>query len=422
MGRTRAAGHRQPVDWHPMGDKLSGKANGGRRAAPPSRGARRRPRGSAKASWSYGVRLLLRQIGAHQVTDMAATMTYYLVLSVFPLLLVLVSLLNLLGSADPVVPALEQMLGSLLPADVMDVVSSTIRGFLTSGGAGWMLAVGVVTALWSASNYIGAFIRAMNRVYGVTEGRTMVRRRALQLGLTLMLAASIGILGTTLVLSEGVVRWLADHLRLGDGFVHPWTALRLPLIGLIGMVLLAVLYYFAPNVRRPRRRVASPGALVALVLSGVIVWGFGIYLNVFNGAGSYAKTYGALAGVIIGLFLMWLINVMILIGAEVDAALEQVIQLRSGLDASGGLLLPARDGSQARRSRTGQGRLRDDAIGLRDAALAAGATPSAWYRANALTPEADPLGPEGDAEPLWRHITGRIRRVQAAAPPEPAGD
>jgi len=396
------------------------KARPARRAASSSTVAR--SRGLAKSSWSYGARLLLRQIGAHQVTDMAATMTYYLVLSIFPLLLVLVSLLNLLGSADAVVPALEQTLGSVLPAGVVDLLSTTIRGFLTSAGAGWMLAVGVLTALWSASNYIGAFIRAMNRVYGVVEGRSMVRRRALQLALTLMLAASIGILGTALVLSEGVVRWLADHLRLGDGFVDTWTALRLPLIGLIGMVLLAVLYYFAPNVRRPRRRVASPGALVALLLSGVIGWGFGIYLNVFNGAGSYAKTYGALAGVIIGLFLMWLINVMILIGAEVDAALEQVIQLRSGLDASGGLLLPPRDGSQARRSRTGQARITDDAVRLRDAALAVGATPSAWYAANALTPDADPLGQESTTEPLWRHITGRTRRVQPADPPASADE
>jgi membrane protein len=342
---------------------------------------------------------------------MAATMTYYLVLSVFPLLLVLVSLLNLLGGADTVVPALERMLDGVLPPEVISFTTTVIHSFLTSQGAGLVLVIGVVAALWSASSYIGAFTRAMNRVYGVVEGRPVVRLRAAQLGLTLVLAATICLLGSAVVLSERVAAWLGHGFGGGARWIALWSGLRLPVIGVLGVALLAVLYYWAPNVRRPRRRIWSPGALIALVLSGAIGWGFDVYLNVFNGASKYARTYGTLAGLIIGLFLLWLINVMILVGAEVDAALERVIELRSGLDAREGLLLPPRDGRQVRRGRVGRTALVERAGQLLDDAVARGAEPSDWYVRNALDPSA-PDADDDDRPDLWRRALFRVRGRQ----------
>ena len=370
-----------------------------------------RPR-LAGVSWAYGARLWASHLSQHQITDMAATMTYYLVLSVFPLLLAMVSLLNVLGGADVVVPAMERSLDSMLPPEVTSFVTPVIRGFLTSAGAGLVLVIGLVAALWSASSYVGAFIRAMNRVYGVTEGRPLVKLRAVQLGLTLVLAAAICLLGSAVMLSQAVAQWLGHSVGWASGFMDVWSGLRLPFIGVLGAALLAVLYYWAPNVRRPRKRIWSPGALVALVLSGAIGWGFGVYLNVFNGANSYDKTYGALAGLIIGLFLLWLINVMILIGAEVDAALERVIELRSGLDAREGLLLPQRDGRASRRGQVIHSALVERAGRLRDAALARGAKPSDWYARNALDPtppDVLPLGADVDETPWWRRAVDRAR-------------
>jgi len=368
----------------------------------------------ARASWAYGLRLWARHLGAHQITDMAATMTYYLVLSMFPLLLALVSLLNLLGGANAVVPALERSLDGVLPPEVTTFVTSILRGFLTSSGAGLVLVIGLVAALWSASNYIGAFIRAMNRVYGVTEGRPLIKRRAVQLALTLVLAAAICLLGSAAMLGPAVAHWLAGQVGRASGLADLWSALRVPVIIVLGAALLSVLYYFAPNVRRPRRRILSPGALVALGLTGLITWAFSVYLDVFNGATSYAKTYGALAGLIIGLFLLWLINVMILIGAEVDAALERVIELRSGLDARQGLLLPPRDGRQVRRTQVGRDALVERAGHLRAAALARGAKPSAWYRHNALDPRqvaipTVPVTDQNDDTALWRRAFDLVR-------------
>ncbi|MCL2317134.1 MAG: YihY/virulence factor BrkB family protein [Actinomycetia bacterium] len=386
------------------------------RADPPPTEPTRGPVNLRRASWAYGTRLLLRQIGAHQITDMAATMTYYLVLSVFPLLLVLVSLFTLLGNADTMVPAIERTLGSVLPAEVMTYFRPFIEGFLTSQGAGLALVVGLVVALWSASNYIGAFGRAMNRVYDVAEGRSPVRRRAVQIGLTVVLAGAITLLVAALVISESVASWLSHQLGLGQRLVDVWTALRLPVIGVLGVVLLALMYYLAPNVRRPPRRLWSPGALLAVLLSVLIGWGFGIYLSALNGADNYTRTYGTLAGIVIVLFLAWLVNVMILLGAEVDAVLERVIELRSGLDARERLLLPPRDGSQARRARTARTNLGERAEQLRLAAVDSGAEPSRWYATHALAPD-EPVGEAPDAEPLWRRMTGRLRRVQADEPP-----
>ena len=367
------------------------------------------------ASWAYGLRLWASHLSAHQITDMAATMTYYLVLSLFPLLLALVSLINLLGNADAVIPAVERSLNGVLPPEVTTFVTTIIRGFLTSQGAGLVLVIGVLAGLWSASRYVGAFIRALNRVYGVAEGRPLVKLRAQQLGLTLVLAAALCLLGSALILGPAVAGWIGREVGWASGLLTLWSGLRLPVVGVLGVALLAVLYYWAPNVRRPRRRIWSPGALVTMLLSGLIGWGFDIYLSVFNGATNYAKTYGALAGLIIGLFILWLINVMILIGAEVDAALERVIELRSGLDARKALLLPPRDGRQSRRTQAAHSTLVERAGHLREAAIARGAKPSSWYVHNALdpvTPDQVTPGVDDDTTILWRRAFDRVRPRQ----------
>jgi len=355
-------------------------------------------------TWAYGLRLMVRQIGRHQVTDMAATMTYYLVLSVFPLLLALVSLFSLVGRADRLVPIIEETLSAFMPAEVTDFFTPIISGFLTSQGATLVLVLGLVTALWSASNYVGAFIRAMNRVFGVREGRPFVTVRLIQYAMTVILAICIALLGTAIVMSNTAARWLGDLIGLGDQFVTFWLRLRLPLIGVLGAGLLATLYFFTPNVRRPPRRLASIGAVIAVALSTLIGWGFTFYLDVFNGANNYTRTYGALAGVIIVLIMLWLVNIMILVGAELDATLERIIELRQGLDATAGLLLPVRNGRRVRRGDDGRTALVNRASNLRDVALESGATPSPWYAANATDPGLFPGSDWQDSPGLWRWL------------------
>jgi membrane protein len=264
------------------------------------------------------VQAVATRIGEDRLTDLSATMTYYMLLSVFPLLLAVVSLLNLVGLADTLVPALEESIGSIASAEVTEYVTGAIRSFLTSGGAGIGLVIGLVLAVWSASKYIGSFTRALNTVFRVNETRKFFHLKALQLLLTFGLIVAIVVVLGAVTLGDPVIQWLSKYLNLSEGAAELW-ALRLPLVIAIIVIVLMLLYWFAPSLKRPARDILSPGAAAAILLCILAGRLFNVYLSVFNGAGTYAKTYGALAGVVVVLMLMWLMNLMLLLGAEIDS-------------------------------------------------------------------------------------------------------
>jgi membrane protein len=297
-----------------------------------------------KPSWRFTFRSALAEFSRDQCTDLAAALTYYAVLSLFPALLAIVSLLGVLGQGESTVNALLDLVRSIGQGDVADQLRGPVSDMVTAGGAGLTLVVGLLGALWSASGYVGAFGRAMNRIYQVDEGRPIWKLRPLQLGLTLVLVvlASLVLLG--LVVSGSVARAVGDAIGLGDTAVTVWNVAKWPVILVIVAAMVAMLYYATPNVRQPKFRWVSVGAGIAILTWVAASVAFGLYVSNF---GSYNKTYGALAGVIVFLLWLWLTNLALLLGAEVDAEMERARQLQAGIEAEESLQLPPRDTRQS---------------------------------------------------------------------------
>lgn len=291
-------------------------------------------------SWKLALKNTLRAVGADQVTDLAAALTYYTVLSVFPALLALVSLIILFGSADTLVPALTDLVNRAAPSDVADFFGQLLEQFLNSPGAGIALIVGILTALWTASNYMAAFARAMNKIYDVEEGRNAIKLKLQQFALTIAIILGVLIILASAVLGGSVAQAIGDAIGLGDTAVAVWSVARFGVILVVVIAMVALLYWATPNVKQPKFRWVSIGATVAIVLAALVSWAFTFYVGNFA---SYEATYGALGAIIIGLLWLWLINLSLLFGAELDTEVERVRQLQSGLDAERELQLPPRD-------------------------------------------------------------------------------
>jgi len=197
-----------------------------------------------------------------------------------------------------------------------------------------------VIALWSASGYVGAFARAMNRIYEIGEGRPFWKLRPLMLLITLVAIALVALVLLMLVVSGPLAQSIGDQIGLGEQAVQVWNIAKWPVMLLAVIVIVAILYYATPNVQQPKFRWVSVGAVVAIENWMVASAGFAFYVANF---GSYNKTYGSLAGVVVGLVFLWLTNVALLLGAEIDSELERGRQLQAGIAAETELQLPARD-------------------------------------------------------------------------------
>lgn len=323
-------------------------------------------RGLEGRSLRYTIKSTLARFGADSCTDLAAGLTYYAVLSVFPLLLALVSIIQLLGQADRLVPEITALVGRLASPETTKVITNLVGQFLNGSAGRIMLVVGIMTALWSASSYVGAFSRAMNRIYQVPEGRDPLRLKLLQLGQTMAIIVMMVLILAGLVISEPVARWVGGIVGWGDQAATLWSVARWPLIGLVAVVHVAMLYNLGPNVKQPRVRWLSPGALLTLALIVVGSVGFGFYLRSFA---SYDRTYGTLAGGIIALLFIWLLNVLLLLGAEFEAALERVRQLQSGIAAEYELQLTPRSTASSHRALARTDRLAAEGQQIREEAM-----------------------------------------------------
>jgi membrane protein len=222
----------------------------------------------------------------------------------------------------------------------VDTLRPTIQQLVESPSAGFALVLGILTALWSASGYVGAFGRAMNRIYEIPEGRPVWKLRPLQLVLTLAGLIMVAAIGFMLAVSGPVARAIGNAIGLGEVALTLWNVLRWPVILLFVVIAVAVLYYATPNVQQPKFRWISVGAALAILVWILASAGFGFYVASF---GSYNKTYGALAGVIIFLLWLWITNLALLFGAELDSELERGRQLQAGMPAEKDLQLPPRD-------------------------------------------------------------------------------
>ncbi len=299
------------------------------------------PTDLTKQSWRYTARKTWREFSEDQCTDQAAALTYYAVLAMFPAVLALMSILGLVGqSADKTVDAVLDVLRPLVSTGTLDTLEPVIRDLSTSQGAGLTLVVGLLGALWSASGYVGAFGRAMNRIYEIDEGRPFWKLRPTMLLITLVAVVLSALVLVMLVVSGPLAQSIGDKVGLGDAALTAWTIVKWPVLLVVVVLIVAMLYYATPNVKQPKFRWVSVGAGVAILIWVIASVGFAFYVANF---GSYNKTYGSLAGVIVALLWLWITNVALLLGAELDSELERSRELQAGIPAESELQLPPRD-------------------------------------------------------------------------------
>jgi len=307
-------------------------AEQGPRQRPPSQnGDPQTPAGPADIRTGGWVAVLKRTIAkfrAENLTDWAAALTYYTVLSVFPALLALAAILGLVGKNPQTTNALLKIIGDLGPSTAVDTYRGPIQSLIThKREAGILLVVALGTALWSASSYVGAFIRASNAIYGKDEGRPFWKLRPTQLLVTLVMVVLVALVGIAIVVTGPLASAIAKPIGLGGAAVTVWNIAKWPVLLAMVMLMLAILYYWAPNVRQPKFRWITPGSVLAVIVWIAASAGFAVYVANF---GSYDKTYGSLGGVVIGLIWLWISNIAVLLGQALNAELERERELQGG--------------------------------------------------------------------------------------------
>jgi membrane protein len=243
---------------------------------------------------------------------------------------VLVSVLGLIGSSAT--QPLIDNLGTVAPGPAKDIFTSALENIQESrGAAGVLFVVGLVGALWSASGYIGAFMRASNAIYEVEEGRPFWKRRPLQIGVTLLMVLLLAASALAVVFTGPLAEQIGNVIGVGDTAVTVWDIAKWPVLILLVSLMFSILYWVAPNVRQPGFRWLTPGGVLAVLLWIVASAAFALYVASFA---SYNKTYGSLGGVIVFLVWLWISNVVVLLGAELNAELERGRELEAGVEAA----------------------------------------------------------------------------------------
>lgn len=292
------------------------------------------------ASWKYVLMRSISEFSRNKCTDLAAALTYFAMLSLFPALLAVVSLLGVVGQAETTTKNMLSILGQVASEQVVATLKQPIEQLAAAPSAGLALAVGLAGALWSASGYVGAFGRAVNQIYDVQEGRPFYKLKPLTLLLTLILLVATSVMVILLLVSGPIAESIGNAVGLGETSLLIWNIAKWPILALFAVGLVAVLYYGSPNVKQPKFRWISLGSAVALVILALATLGFFVYVANF---GNYNKTYGAIGGVIILLLWIWIANLALLFGAVFDAEIERGRELQAGIEAERSVQLPPRD-------------------------------------------------------------------------------
>jgi len=271
----------------------------------------------------------VKEFQEDNLSDWAAALTYYGLLSLFPALIALVSILGLFGDPEQTTQTITDMVTQLGPKSAADTFAGPVESITANrGAAGILFFVGLGLSLWSASGYVGAFMRAANIVYETPEGRPFWKLRPLQLLVTLVMILLLAAVLLGLVLTGPVVSAVAGPLGIGSTAQTVFNIAKWPIMLIAVILMFAVLFHAAPNVKLPGFKWVTPGAILALVVWIVVSVAFAFYVANF---GSYDKTYGALGGVVILLMWMWLTNVALLLGMELNAERERSRELAAGM-------------------------------------------------------------------------------------------
>jgi membrane protein len=303
-----------------------------------------RPTNLSGRTWWDAIKRAVAEFRTDNLTDWAAALTYYSVLSIFPGLLVLISVLGLIGPSAT--DTLIKNVQDIAPGAAQDVLVAAIQNIERgqSSTAGLLVVFGLLAALWSASAYIGAFMRASNAIYDVPEGRPIWKTLPIRIGLTVLLMMLTAVTAVAVVLTGGLARRTGELVGAGDTAVTVWEIAKWPVLLIIVSVMFALLYWASPNARQGFRWI-TPGGIVAVVLWLIASAGFAVYVANF---GSYNKTYGSLAAIIIFLVWLWISNIAILLGAELNAELERSRAMTAGHPQEEEPYIPLRDTSRIR--------------------------------------------------------------------------
>jgi membrane protein len=262
------------------------------------------------------------------LTDWAAALTYYALLSLFPALIALVSLLGLFGDPRTTTSSLTEIITTLGPKSAAETFAGPIESITANrSAAGFALVLGLAAAIWSASGYVGAFMRASNVIYETPEGRPFWKLRPLQLGVTLAMIMLMAALAIGLVATGPVLDAVAGPIGLSDTAVQVWSIAKWPVMIALFLLMVAVLYYASPNVKLRGFRWVTPGSLFAIGAWALASAGFAFYVSNFA---SYDKTYGTLGGLIVLLIWFWISNIAILFGHQFNAELERSLEIEEG--------------------------------------------------------------------------------------------
>lgn len=309
-----------------------------------------RPTGTSTGTSLFAtLKRTITEFSEDGLTDWAASLTYYGLLALFPALIALVGLLGLLGDPHSTTKTITQVVTKIGPSSAAQTFSGPIKSITSHRGtAGIMGIVGIVAALWSASGYVGAFIRAANVIYETPEGRPVWKLRPLQMLVTLIMVILLALVALAIVLTGPIVAAVAKPIGVSSAAVNVWDIAKWPILLLVVITMFSVLFYATPNVKLAGFKWVTPGALFAVVVWLIASALFAFYVANFS---SYDKTYGTLGGVVIFLVWMWLTNTALLLGMELNAERERSRELKAGVPrADRELQLDAR--SAPKRQRT----------------------------------------------------------------------
>jgi membrane protein len=293
-----------------------------------------------RGDWWRVLKRTGKQFSDDDLSDRAAALTYYGVLSLFPGLLVLIAAIGLTGRSTT--QRVLNSLTSMAPGPARDLLRTAVTNLRNGqhATAGILAVAGLAGALWSASGYIGGFMRAANAIYDVTEGRPIWKTLPIRLGITVLTGVLVGATAIAVVLTGGLAQQVGNLLHIGRGAVLAFDIVKWPVLVILVSLLFAILYWAGPNARHGGFRWITPGSLLAVLLWLVASAGFALYVANF---GSYNKTYGSLAAVIVFLVWMWISNLAILLGAEFDAELQRGRAIVAGHQPNDEPYIPLRD-------------------------------------------------------------------------------
>ena len=290
--------------------------------------------------WFAALKRTVQEFSSDNVTDWAAALTYYGVLSIFPGLLVLLSVLGILGerATTEVTGTLQQAAPEQVGQFLTGVIEQVRAGSSTGANIGAL--VGLAVAFWSASGYIAAFMRASNAIYDVPEGRPLWKTLGIRLAVTAIVGLMLLCSAVIVVFTGDLAQAVGDVIGAGETALTVWSIAKWPVLILLVRLMFALLYWASPNAQQPGFRWISPGGILAVLLWILASVDFAVYLTNFA---DYNKTYGTVAGVIVFLVWLWITNIAILLGAEMDAELQRQRAITAGHPADVEPFLPLRD-------------------------------------------------------------------------------